>query len=51
MLNQLTSNGRYKNFVQDLELKWREAYQTQQNNLNKKSLAFKKIIMEMSMLI
>lgn len=37
MLNQLTSNGRYKNFVQDLESKWREAYQTQENNLNKKT--------------
>lgn len=25
-LNKLTTNGRYKNFVQELETKWREAY-------------------------
>lgn len=32
-LNKLTTKGRYRNFVQDLETKWREAYQTQTNNL------------------
>lgn len=32
-LNKLTTKGRYRNFVQDLETKWREAYQTQENNL------------------
>lgn len=32
-LNKLTAKGRYRNFVQDLETKWREAYQTQTNNL------------------
>lgn len=26
LLNKITTNGRYKNFVQDLETKWREAY-------------------------
>ena len=33
-LNKLTTKGRYRNFVQDLETKWREAYQTQTNNLS-----------------
>lgn len=28
LLNTLTENGRYKNFVQDLEAKWRDAYKT-----------------------
>lgn len=32
-LNKLTTKGRYRNFVKDLETKWREAYQTQENNL------------------
>ena len=26
ILNNFTSEGRYRNFVQDLEVKWREAY-------------------------
>lgn len=26
LLNTLTEDGRYRNFVQDLETKWREAY-------------------------
>lgn len=43
ILNQLTSSGRYKNFVQDLESKWREAYQTQENNLNKQAKFSKKM--------
>lgn len=39
LLNTLTENGRYKNFVQDLETKWRDAYSTTTteqavNNLN-----------------
>lgn len=34
LLNSITEEGRYKNFVQDLEIKWRQAYQTQINNLN-----------------
>ena len=39
LLNNLTESGRYKNFVQDLEAKWREAYRTTSseqtiNNLN-----------------
>lgn len=39
LLNNLTENGRYRNFVQDLEAKWREAYRTTTseqniNNLN-----------------
>ena len=28
LLNTLTENGRYRNFVQDLETKWREVYRT-----------------------
>ena len=28
LLNSLTENGRYRNFVQDLETMWREAYRT-----------------------
>ena len=28
LLNTLTKNGRYRNFVQDLEIKWRNAYKT-----------------------
>ena len=28
LLNTLTESGRYRNFVQDLETKWREAYRT-----------------------
>ena len=28
LLNTLTKDGRYRNFVQDLETKWREAYRT-----------------------
>lgn len=28
LLNTLTKNGRYRNFVQDLEIKWRDAYKT-----------------------
>ena len=34
LLNTLTKDGRYRNFVQDLETKWREAYRTQNNNLH-----------------
>ena len=39
LLNTLTKDGRYRNFVQDLETKWREAYRTTTteeavNNLN-----------------
>lgn len=39
LLNTLTKEGRYRNFVQDLETKWREAYRTTTteeavNNLN-----------------
>lgn len=35
--NSFTTEGRYKNFVQNLEMKWREAYQTQNNNLDGKT--------------
>lgn len=39
LLNRLTSEGRYRNFVQDLEVRWRNAYknttmQQSVNNLN-----------------
>lgn len=39
LLNKLTSEGRYRNFVQDLEIKWRNAYRNTAmkeavNNLN-----------------
>lgn len=42
LLNKLTSEGRYRNFVQDLETKWRNAYrnttmQQATNNLNGKN--------------
>ena len=37
LLNNFTTEGRYKNFVQDLETKWREAYNSQQNNLDGKT--------------
>lgn len=36
LLNSLTDAGRYRNFLQDLESKWREAYRTQSNNLDEK---------------
>lgn len=32
--NKLTKEGRYQNFLDDLESKWREAYQTRVDNLN-----------------
>lgn len=43
LLNTLTENGRYRNFVQDLETKWREAYRTTTteqtiNNLNNETI-------------
>lgn len=34
LLNSLTEEGRYRNFIKDLEKKWRIAYSTQNNNLN-----------------
>ncbi len=36
LLNKLTSEGRYRNFVQDLEIKWRNAYRntTMQQTVN-----------------
>ncbi len=37
LLNNLTSEGRYRNFVSELEKQWREAYRTQDNNLNNES--------------
>ena len=42
LLNKLTSEGRYRNFVQDLETKWKNAYrnttmQQATNNLNGKN--------------
>ena len=34
LLNRLTAEGRYRNFVQDLEVRWRNAYRQSVNNLN-----------------
>lgn len=34
ILNNFTQEGRYKNFVQELESKWREAYKNQESKLN-----------------
>lgn len=34
IFNSITKEGRYENFVQDLEAKWRESYITQNNNLD-----------------
>lgn len=34
LLNRLTAEGRYRNFVQDLEARWRNAYRQSVNNLN-----------------
>lgn len=34
LLNKLTTKGRYRNFVQDLELKWRNSYLNGQTSLN-----------------
>ena len=38
LLNQMTSKGRYRNFVQDLETKWRDAYRVATNETTKNNL-------------
>lgn len=39
VLNKLTTKGRYKNFVQDLETKWRDAYRVATNETTKNNLS------------
>ena len=38
VLNNFTSKGRYRNFVQDLETKWRDAYRVATNETTKNNL-------------
>lgn len=38
LLNKLTTKGRYRNFVQDLETKWRDAYRLATNETTKNNL-------------
>ena len=38
VLNNFTSKGRYRNFVQDLETKWRDAYRLATNETTKNNL-------------
>ncbi len=38
VLNNFTSKGRYRNFVNDLEIKWREAYRVATNETTKNNL-------------
>ena len=39
VLNNITSKGRYRNFVQDLEIKWREAYRIATDETTKENLS------------
>lgn len=39
VLNNFTSKGRYRNFVQDLETKWRYAYSSATNETSKENLS------------